>query len=297
MKQRFFFVTKFQPLLFEMQQEWQKPWQQRRQWESTCDQVLKERNILHQQKFREDYRHWQQSRANCRDLTDEERIQSAETCLPRATYEDVKHAQEMMVLEHIHKKKLDGFQRSVALIGICGRSGAGKTLLARNLFKELPTMLVEPLQTDWFRKRDAHSSAVAHGPGAQDLDAYYDTVIEVCYTLLTRKSGRLHSIPVLTPAFSWQPLKAKVDATLRNTPVLLCLEGFVLFSSSKLVDLCSDLIYLDVDVDTACHRRLHRQLGNCSVDVANNFKKYYRDIVAPEHDVWSEDLQDNTAFA
>ena len=155
-------------------------------------------------------------------------------------------------------------------------------------------MPFEPLQTDWFRKRNDDPSAPRscfawQGSESQDLIAFYDPVIEVSHFLLTSKAGHVDPFCVATPNFSLQSLRTNKQWSLLDSggdvTVGLCLEGFVLFDDLQLVNLCHDLVFLDVHWQTACLRRLQRQHGlDCDVTIFFKFWKFYSEIVAPAHD-------------
>ena len=206
---------------------------------------------------------------------------------------DIRLRQEQLVLAHLRSGKMSGCRRHLVIVGVCGRSGSGKSTLARMLGQKL-RMPFEPLQTDWFRKRDddpsvPRSSFAWQGPASQDLIAFYDAVMEVAHFLLTSKAGHVDTFQLSTPNFSLQSLRTNKQWSLLDSggdvTVGLCLEGFVLFDDLQLVNLCHDLVFLDVHWQTACLRRLQRQHGlDCDVTIFFKFWKFYSEIVAPAHD-------------
>lgn len=269
--------------------------------------VMKERDIKMKEQFRLDSERWRRDHHQGNLASKSSSTTSSDppaSIWKEQSFDAIKLRRENLVLKHLPCGEMTGCNRRLFIVGICGRSGSGKSTLAKRLCKTL-RMPFPPLQTDWFRKVSGDTAVHQpntywEGPASQDLTAFYDAVIEVAYLLQTGKDDDMHSFDIITPAFGCHTLRANKEwenlQHRHDESVGLCLEGFVLFAEPMLVSLCHDLIFLDVDAETACQRRLQRQYGTtCQQSVADSFRLRYMHDTAAEHDAWIKLQERNVA--
>lgn len=166
--------------------------------------------------------------------------------------------------------------RAVHVVGICGASASGKSVLAKSLVELLDAPVVA-LSADWyFHKRRAacrkcpscweQASSVDSEGLARDLS-------ELCTALASAPPG---PVPALTFGHSthgvWGISKNRLaqitrpDATLTHAPVVVVVEGFLLFSD---LDVCEKLhagIWLAVEDGELLARRRFLRGGGCFED-------------------------------
>ena len=141
----------------------------------------------------------------------------------------------------------------IALIGICGGTGSGKTTLAgklRKVFGDDKTCIIR--QDDYYKD-------LSHLTFEQREKVNYDHPDAIDFALLVQNiKGLKAGMPISQPRYDFRT-HTRADDVCRIVPgKIIILEGILLFSNGELRDLMDARIFLDTDKDLAFIRRLER---------------------------------------
>lgn len=156
--------------------------------------------------------------------------------------------------------------RKVQVIGIGGMSGSGKTTLARAVAKQLASPAAV-IQADWWFKSSSRfqscsqsshcwelPSSVDHAMLAAELkdlvEALRTREIHPSYEMLTPRGTRLVEVT------GWQ------EGLRDDEQMCILLEGFVLFTDQRVVDLLHAALWIDLTFEEGAKRRYVREGGS-----------------------------------
>ena len=180
------------------------------------------------------------------------------------------------------------------LIGIAGGTGSGKTLVAKNIFKELGSDRVVRVCQDSYYRDLSHidmAERITHNfdhPDALDTDL----LIEQMKAL---KSGRT----VRQPVYDFVTHTRKSETIAVGPHRVIVLEGILIFDDPGLRDLMDIKVYVDTDADIRLLRRMRRDMlerGRTLDSVIEQYEssvrpmhiqfvepcKRYADVIIPE---------------
>ena len=142
------------------------------------------------------------------------------------------------------------------LIGICGGSGSGKTLVARSVESALGTENVLLMEQDSYYRdlssmplEDRHSVNFDH-PSAFDNDL----LIEHLHALLAGQAVRMpeYDYVLHTRSNRFRDIQPRA---------VILLDGILVFEDHRLRDLMDIRVYVDTDADIRLARRIRRDLS------------------------------------
>ena len=146
-------------------------------------------------------------------------------------------------------------KRPSYIIGISGGSGSGKTYISEKLIGECQKGVACLISQDSFYKDLSHLSFEERGsqnfdePSSLDFELF----IQVVHTLY---KGKGVEIPIYD--FS-QHIRSSGFQKIKPTPVII-LDGTLLFSHPKLIDLINLKVYIDTPDEVRLSRRVRRDI-------------------------------------
>ena len=146
-------------------------------------------------------------------------------------------------------------KRPSYIVGISGGSGSGKTYIAEKLIDEYQKGIACLISQDSFYKDLSHLSFGERGrqnfdePSSIDFELF----IQVVHTLY---KGKGVEIPIYD--FS-QHIRSSGFQKIKPTPVII-LDGTLLFSHPKLIDLINLKVYIDTPDEVRLSRRVRRDI-------------------------------------
>lgn len=162
---------------------------------------------------------------------------------------------------------VDGPRNRVILVGVAGPSGSGKTTLARAMVSALDSP-VTPLGMDWYLEpkrmpRDPKFGKNWETPEAVDFDRLRKELSEMRATLEAATK-----VPEELVAGAQGPgcgniiAKGHAGRPLGPDPIVVVIEGFLLFWDDKLCDMLDAHMWVEADCDTCLGRRHMRGKGS-----------------------------------
>jgi uridine kinase len=163
------------------------------------------------------------------------------------------------------------------LIGIAGGSGSGKTLVARNILRELGSDRVVVIDQDSYYRnledipfRDREARNFDH-PDAFDTDLLKQHIRDLL-------DGRAVDQPIYDYA-----QHRRLDETRRiSDHLVVVLEGILIFVDPELRELMDIKLFVDADPDVRFIRRLRRDLVERGRSV-DSIIRQYEESVRPMH--------------
>lgn len=163
------------------------------------------------------------------------------------------------------------------LIGIAGGSGSGKTLVARNIVRELGSDRVVIIDQDSYYKnledipaRDREARNFDH-PDAFDTE------------LLKRHVGQLlEGHPIEQPIYDYSEHRRLAESRHIGDHLVVVLEGILIFVDPELRALMDIKLFVDADADVRFIRRLRRDLVERGRSV-DSIVRQYEESVRPMH--------------
>jgi uridine kinase len=163
------------------------------------------------------------------------------------------------------------------LIGIAGGSGSGKTLVARNILRELGSDRVVVIDQDSyyrnledvpFRDRDARNF--------DHPDAFDNELLKEHIRAL------LEGQPVEQPIYDYAQHRRLAETRRISDHLVVVLEGILIFVDPELRDLMDIKLFVDADPDVRFIRRLRRDLVERGRSV-DSIIRQYEESVRPMH--------------
>ncbi len=180
------------------------------------------------------------------------------------------------------------------LIGIAGGTGSGKTLVAKNLFRDLGSDRVVILQ------QDAYYKNLSHLPFEERARQNFDHPDAIDSDLLLRHiKDLLAGKTIQQPIYDFTIHLRKNETREIGGHDIIILEGILILYNPELRHLMDIKVYVDTDADIRFIRRLMRdtkERGRSMESVVRQYKesvrpmhlqfveptKRYADIIVPE---------------
>ncbi|GBD93704.1 uridine kinase [bacterium BMS3Abin05] len=171
--------------------------------------------------------------------------------------------------EEIVKKRI--------LIGIAGGSGSGKTLIAKNLFRDLGTDRVIIIQQDAYYKDLSHLSFEERVKQNFDHPDAIDSEL-----LLQQLNGLLAGETIQQPIYDFTIHSRKKTTETIGGHDIIILEGILILDNPELRNLMDIKVYVDTDADIRLIRRLIRDTKERNRSMESVIKQY-KESVRPMH--------------
>lgn len=163
------------------------------------------------------------------------------------------------------------------LIGIAGESGSGKTLVARNILRELGSDKVVVIDQDSYYRnledvpfRDREARNFDH-PDAFDGDLLKQHIREL-----------IEGKPVEQPIYDYAEHRRLEETRRISDHLVIVLEGILIFVDPELRQLMDIKLFVDADPDVRFIRRLRRDLVERGRSV-DSIVRQYEESVRPMH--------------
>jgi uridine kinase len=168
------------------------------------------------------------------------------------------------------------------LIGIAGGSGSGKTLVARNIVRDLGSDRVVIIDQDSYYKdledipfRDRESRNFDH-PDAFDTELLKRHIRDL-----------LAGQPVRQPIYDYSDHRRLAEVRHIGEHLIVVLEGILIFTDPELRGLMDIKLFIDADADVRFIRRLRRDLVERGRSV-DSIIRQYEESVRPMHMMFVE---------
>lgn len=135
----------------------------------------------------------------------------------------------------------------VYIIGICGRSCSGKSMVAKRLEAEYSNVVIRICQDRFFKKQ------ASNWESPEALNNY-----NLIYSLKKLKRGEATHIP----SAGWTEI---YDRLIEPKPLII-VEGYLLFENTEIVGLFDKKIYIDVSDINILYRRTKRDNTSKYID-------------------------------
>jgi len=163
------------------------------------------------------------------------------------------------------------------LIGIAGGSGSGKTLVARNIVRDLGSGRVVIIDQDsYYRNLENIPFGDRESRNFDHPDAFDNE-------LLTRHIRELLSGgPVEQPIYDYTEHRRLDETRHIGEHLIIVLEGILIFTDAELRELMDIKLFIDADNDVRFIRRLRRDLVERGRSV-DSIIRQYEESVRPMH--------------
>jgi uridine kinase len=163
------------------------------------------------------------------------------------------------------------------LIGIAGGSGSGKTLVARNIVRELGSDRVVIIDQDSYYKNLEDIPARDREVRNFDHPDAFDT------ELLKRHVAQLlEGHPIEQPIYDYSEHRRLAESRHIGDHLVVVLEGILIFVDPELRALMDIKLFVDADADVRFIRRLRRDLVERGRSV-DSIVRQYEESVRPMH--------------
>lgn len=167
--------------------------------------------------------------------------------------------------------------KKAIVIGIAGGSGSGKTLVAKNLLKDLGSEKV------FIMEQDDYYKDLSHLPFEERVKTNFDHPDSIDEALLIAHLTELISgNPIDVPIYDFKTHCRKRETHRIEGHLIIILEGILILDNPQLRELMDIKVFVDTDSDIRFIRRLNRDIHERGRTVESVIKRYL-DNVRPMH--------------
>lgn len=179
---------------------------------------------------------------------------------------------------------------SSLVVGICGRTGSGKSTMAKRLMQALSaTTTVQVLSMDDFYREltdSDHELALRNEFDFDTLDSFDLAALRNTINCAKENRG-----PVSYHRYDHASHKHKSDATVLQPAKVWIVEGLYLFAVKDLVPLFDFKVFMDIGADVSLLRRVRRDIVYRRRNVEGVLAQYER-YVKPAYDLLVKPARD-----
>ncbi len=159
------------------------------------------------------------------------------------------------------------------LIGICGASGSGKTLLADNVCRQVGSEKVAVIHEDSYYK-DLQDIPL-HERGIRNFDdpAAFDQSL-----LIAQVRDLLAGKTIAQPVYDYKTHTRTSETRTVGTLQVIILEGILIMQVAELRNLMDIKVYIDVPADICFIRRLQRDISERGREVESVINQYLHTV-------------------
>ncbi|MDD7363835.1 MAG: uridine kinase [Peptoniphilus sp.] len=163
------------------------------------------------------------------------------------------------------------------LIGICGGSGSGKSTVTKQLYKNTGDARCAVIRQDNYYKDQSHLSFEDRQKTNYDHPLAFDNDLFIEH-LHALKEGR--SIDM--PEYDFSVHNRKAETVHLEPKEVILIEGILLFSEPRILDLLDMRIFVDTDSDVRILRRIKRDMRERGRSLDSVIEQYM-ETVRPAH--------------
>ena len=163
------------------------------------------------------------------------------------------------------------------IIGIAGGTGSGKSTVARNVAKALPTVSVAFIDMDGYYRNFAHLSLEERRHINWDHPDAFDWDL-----LLAQLSALVGGKSIDKPEYDFVS-HTRSEKTVRVPAAeVVVIDGILLFADARVRDLCDVKVFVDADADIRLIRRIRRDMNKRGRPLPEVLEQYLS-TVRPMH--------------
>jgi len=155
------------------------------------------------------------------------------------------------------------------LIGICGASGSGKTMVAHSIYQQLGSNRVAIIQEDAYYKDLTSIPLQERTVRNFDHPDAFDHAL-----LLTQIRTLLSGKSIAQPVYDYKTHTRTTDVRPMGPHDIIVLEGILIMYEAKLRELMDIKVFIDAPADICFIRRLQRDITERGREVNSVIEQY-----------------------
>jgi uridine kinase len=163
------------------------------------------------------------------------------------------------------------------VIGIAGGTGSGKTTIAKNITRELPTSSIALIDHDSYYNNRLDLTLEERNLLNFDHPDSLDTGLLIEHVKALRSGNA-----VRVPAYDFKTHSRKSETVLVDSLPIVVVEGILVFADPELRSLFDMKIFVDTDADIRVFRRIRRDMEERGRTFESVREQYYK-TVRPMH--------------
>lgn len=163
--------------------------------------------------------------------------------------------------------------KTTIIIGISGPSASGKTLLAKNLLKELGSNEVTVISEDSYYKNQSHLTLQERSKTNYDHPNAFDHELMIDHLGLLQKG-----IDVNIPTYDFSKHSRLTETRHIPKHRIIILEGILLLVEEKLRELMDIRIFVDTPLDICLIRRMKRDIQQRGRSLDSVLEQYHTTV-------------------
>lgn len=180
------------------------------------------------------------------------------------------------------------------LIGICGGSGSGKSTVTEELYKNTGGDRCTVIRQDNYYKDQSHLSFEARQKTNYDHPFAFDNDLFIEHLKALRAGGEIEM-----PEYDFSNHNRKAETIHLEPKEIILIEGILLFSEPRILELLDMRVFVDTDSDVRILRRIKRDMRERGRSLDSVIEQYmgtvrpahlqfvepskrYADIIVPE---------------
>lgn len=168
------------------------------------------------------------------------------------------------------------------IIGICGGTGSGKTTVAREILKALPSKNVSIIHQDAYYKLQSNKTFDERTQTNYDHPFAFDTEL-----LLSHLSSLIEGRDIDMPIYDFSNHNRCERTEKIYSREIIILEGILILEDPKLRDIMDIKIFVDTDTDVRIIRRITRDINERGRSLDSVIEQYLS-TVKPAHEQFIE---------
>lgn len=168
------------------------------------------------------------------------------------------------------------------LIGIAGGTGSGKSTVAHEIYKGLPSENLCIIEQDSYYKDQSNLSFEERCKTNYDHPDAFDTAL-----LLKHLKMLLNEEKIDKPIYDFSIHNRKKEVIEVEPREIIILEGILIFSEPEIRDLMDIKIFVDTDADVRIIRRIQRDIKERGRTIDSVISQYMN-VVRPMHLMFCE---------
>ena len=163
------------------------------------------------------------------------------------------------------------------IVGIAGGTGSGKSTVASEIFKSLPTGSISMIEQDSYYKDQSHLTFEERVKTNYDHPDAFDTKL-----LIKHLKMLLNGEAIEKPIYDFE-IHNRKEETIRIEPKdVIILEGIMILVEPEIRKILDIKIFVDTDADVRIIRRIKRDIKERGRTIDNVIEQY-TNVVRPMH--------------